>query len=129
MQEKTTLPVTVTRNGSQLNVEVSPDDIIDLKRGDEDITRLNFRMGGENIAILQKFLGGHTLPSGIPDISQEQANEIIASAQDSGLEQALRMAVSTAMHGSTERCARCKVCDVQVEAVMAALGYPPKNAN
>lgn len=129
MQQKTTLPVTVTRNGSQLNVEVSPDDIIDLKGGDESITRLNFRMGGENIAILQKFLGGHTLPQGIPDITQEEASGIIASAQESGLEQALRTAVSMALHGSVDRCARCKVCDAQVDAVMAAIGYPPKNAN
>lgn len=129
MTEQNTLPVTVTRNGSQLNVEVNPDDIIDLKGGDESITRLNFKMGGENIAILQKFLGGHTLPQGIPDITQEQASGIIESAHESGLEQALRQTVTLALHGSVDRCARCKVCDVQVDAVMAALGYPPKNLN
>lgn len=129
MTEQSNLPVTVTRNGSQLNVEVNPDDIIDLKGGDESITRLNFMMGGENIAILQEFLGGHTLPQGIPDITQEQASGIIESAHESGLEQALRKAVTLALHGSVDRCARCKVCDVQVDAVMAALGYPPKNLN
>jgi hypothetical protein len=33
----------------------------------------------------------------------------------------LRQRIDTALQDSTDRCARCKACDAQVDAVMAAL--------
>jgi hypothetical protein len=118
----------VTRLPDEVTIDLNPDDLIDMKGGDE-VSRVSLTMAGERIAIMQKFLGGYTLPRGLPDISQEQASQIIETAEGGELEKALRQAVEKALKDSTDRCARCKVCDAQVDAVMAALGYPPKNAN
>jgi hypothetical protein len=128
MNEKRQLPVTVTRGPDEVTIEMDPEDILDLKQG-EEITRVNLTMGGANVAILQKFLGGHTMPQGLPDLTQEEASGLIESVEHDHDENVLRGRIETALHGSIDRCARCKVCSNQVDAVMALLGYPPKNAN
>lgn len=127
--EKTTLPVTIIRGTGEISVDLNPEDILDLKQGDESITRVKLMMSGANVAILQKFLGGVTMPQGLPDITQEQASGMIEQMHEEGEEAELRALVDAALSASVDRCARCKVCDAQVDAVMAALGYPPKNAN
>jgi len=126
--ERDILPVTVNRQPDEVTVDLNPDDLIDLKGGD-DVTRVSLTMAGERIAIMQKFLGGHTLPRGLPDISQQEASQIIETAEGGELEAALRTAVQAALNDSIKRCPACTVCEAQVDAVMAALGYPPKNAN
>lgn len=128
MPENKTLPVTVTRGQTEITVEMNPDDILDLKQGDE-ITRVNLTLSGENVAILQKLLGGHTLPEPLPDLTQQEASDFIEAVNEIRGEDGLRMRIMTALHSSTDRCERCEVCYSQVDAVMAVLGYPPKNAN
>lgn len=123
------MPVAVTKAGSELTVEMSPDDIIDLKGEDEGVTRINLSMGGATVAIVQKFGGGHLLPEPIPDLTEDEAREFIAAATGEDEQASLRTRIDEALSASVDRCARCKVCEAQVDAVMAVLGYPPKNAN
>src|SRR5690348_15856372 len=103
--ERDILPVTVKRQPDEVTIDLNPDDLIEVNGGDQ-VTRVSLTMAGERIAIMQKFLGGHTLPRGLPDISQQQASQIIVTAEDGELESALRQAVSTALNDSIDRCAR-----------------------
>jgi hypothetical protein len=130
MPEKKSLPVTVTRSASELTVEMDPEDLIGFKQGDGQVTRVNLVLAGENVVVLEKISGGKATPGPLPGLTEEEISAYLIEATDEVRgETGLRARIETALDASMDRCARCKVCNVQVDAVMAALGYPPRDAS
>lgn len=130
--------VQVTRTPQEATVVVDPDDLINLKQ-DVEIDRVRLVLGDETIALMQRFRVPGATPvdeyagkAPIPDLTENEIDEFIAAVteqRDPRDPSALRARIEDALNRSVDRCARCKVCDAQVDAVMAALGYPPENIN
>lgn len=58
-------------------------------------------------------------PGVIPDLTGEEVDAFILTVSGEADVQALRARIKRALDGSIDRCARCKVCDEQVDAVMS----------
>jgi len=54
MPDKMQLTVTVTQDKNQVTVELDPEDLINLRDGDE-ISKVSITLAGEQIALLQRF--------------------------------------------------------------------------
>lgn len=61
MPDKMQLTVTVSQDDNEVTVELDPEDLINLKYGDE-IDKVTITLAGEKIALLQRFRG--TIPGG-----------------------------------------------------------------
>lgn len=61
--------------------------------------------------------------SGILDLSDDELDEFIGTILGLRAGKDLRTRISDALDESIVPCARCKVCDRQVDAVMKVLGY------
>jgi hypothetical protein len=73
MPDKMQITVTVSQDKNRVTVELDPEDLINLKVGDE-INQVNITLAGEQIALLQRFrgtmpgtgpIGGPTDPAGL----------------------------------------------------------------
>lgn len=61
--------------------------------------------------------------SGILDLTDAELDEFIGTILGLRAGKNLRERITQALDESIDQCARCKVCDKQVDAVMAVLGY------
>jgi hypothetical protein len=61
--------------------------------------------------------------SGVLDLSDEELDEFIGAILGLRNGNDLRERIKNALDESLYPCARCKVCDRQVDAVMRVLGY------
>lgn len=59
--ERDIIPVKISKTGTEISVDLNPDDLIDL-RGDDSIETVNITLAGTRIAQLQRFEG---LPPGV----------------------------------------------------------------
>jgi len=56
MPDKMQITVTVSQDENQVTVELDPEDLINLREGDE-INKVSITLAGEQIALLQRFRG------------------------------------------------------------------------
>jgi hypothetical protein len=61
--------------------------------------------------------------SGILGLTDDELDVFIATLLGLRSGEDLRARIDTALSESVDRCARCKICDNQVDAVMEVLGY------
>ncbi len=59
MPDKMQLTVTVSHDGEQVTIDLDPEELINLRDGD-DISKVSITLAGEQIALIQRFRG--TMP-------------------------------------------------------------------